>query len=107
MKYVKQKILFVHLVLGFEDARHLWSMDRYEYSDVELLEHFVKAFLPLTKEKNLSKESSMEHPRLPEFPTLGKLTGDVDEYYSEQTKNDNQLRLKSLGELENEELMGK
>ena len=38
---------------------------------------------------------------------IGELTDDVDEYYSEQAKNENQLRLKALGELENEELMGK
>ena len=49
----------------------------------------------------------MEHPRLPEFPTFWTLTGDVDEYYSEQAKNDNKLRLKALGERENEKLMGK
>ena len=48
-----------------------------------------------------------EHLRLPDFPTLGTLTGDVDEYYSEQAKNDNQLRLQALVELKNEELMGK
>ena len=45
----------------------------------------------------------MEHPRLPEFPTFGTFTSDVDEYYPEQAKNDNQLRLKALGERENEE----
>ena len=49
----------------------------------------------------------MEHPRLPEFPTLGTLAGDVDEYYSGQAKDDNQLRLKTFEELENEELMSK
>ena len=49
----------------------------------------------------------MEHPRLPEFPTLGTLTGDVDEYYPEQAKNDNQQRLKALGERELEDLMVK
>ena len=38
---------------------------------------------------------------------MGTITGDVDEYYSEQAKNDNQLRLKALGELENEEFMDK
>ena len=48
----------------------------------------------------------MEHPRLPEFPTLGTLTGDVGEYYLEQAKNYNQLRLKEFEEQENEELMG-
>ena len=49
----------------------------------------------------------MEHPGQLEFPALGTLMGDVDEYYSEQAKYDNQLRLKALGERENEELMGK
>ena len=49
----------------------------------------------------------MEHPRLPEFLTLGTLVGDVDEYYSEQAKNCNQLILKALGERENEDLMRK
>ena len=49
----------------------------------------------------------MEHPRLPEFPTLGTLKGDVNRYYLEQAKNDNQLILKALGEQENEDLMGK
>ena len=49
----------------------------------------------------------MEHPRLPEFTTLGKVTFDVDEYYLEKEENDNQPILKALVEQENEELMGK
>ena len=97
-KCVKEKILIVHLGLVFEESHHPWSRDRYKYSDVELLEHFVKVCLPLTKNKNLPKEAPMEHPRLPEFPTLGTLMGNIDEYYSERAKNENQPRLKSLGE---------
>ena len=106
-KCVKEKILVVNLGLVFKEYHHPCSRDRYEYSAVEILEHFVKVCIPHTKNKNLPKEAPMEHPRLPEFPTLGTLTGDVDEYYSEQAKNDNQLRLKALVELENEWLMGK
>ena len=104
---MKDTILIVHLGLGFEEAHHPWSRDRYDYYSVELLEHFVKVCLPFTKKKNLPKEASMEHPHLPEFPTLGTLTGEFDEYYPEQAKNNNQLRLKSLGERECEDLMGK
>ena len=78
---MKEKVLIVHPGLGYEESHHPWSRDKYEYSAVELIEHFVKVFLPLTKNNNLPKESPMEHPRLPEFPTLGTLTGDVDEYY--------------------------
>ena len=85
-KCVKEQILIVHLGLGFEEAHHPWSRDGYEYYAVEVLEHFVKVFPPHTKKENLPKEAPMEHPRLPEFPRLGTLTGDVDEYYSEQSK---------------------
>ena len=93
-KRVKEQIIIVQLGLGFEEAHHSWSRDKYEYYSVELIENFVKVCLPHTKKKNLTKEAPMEHPRLPEFPTLRTLTGDVDEHYSEQAKNDNQLRLK-------------
>ena len=95
---MKQQILIVHLGLGFEEAHHPWSRDRYEYSSVEILEHFVKVCLPLTKNKNLSKEATIENPHLPEFTTIETLTGDVDEYYLEQAKNDKQLKFKALGE---------
>ena len=79
-KCVKEQIVIVNLGLEFEEAHHTWSRDRYEYYAVELIEHFVKVCLPLTKKKNLPKEAPMEHPRLSEFPTLGTITGDIDEY---------------------------
>ena len=93
--------------LRFGEAHHRWSRDRYECSDFELLEHFVKFCLPLTKNKNLPKEAPLEHPRLLEFSTLGTLKGGVDAYYLERAKADNQIRLKALGERVNEEFMGK
>ena len=83
---MNEQIIIVHLGLGFDEAHHSWSRDRYKYSAVELIEQFVKVCLPLTKKKNIPTEAPMEHPRLPEFPTLGRLTGDVDEYYPEQAK---------------------
>ena len=86
----------MHLVLGYEEALNAWSWDRYEHSDVVFFEHFVKVCLPFTKNKNLSKESSMEHPPLPEFPALANLTGDFDECYSEQTKKLQPTKIKSI-----------
>ena len=83
---MKEQILIVHLGLGFEEAHHPRSRDRYEYPAVDLIEHFVKMFLPHTKKKNFPKEAPMEYPRLPEFTTLRTLTGDVDKYYLEQEK---------------------
>ena len=77
-KFVKEKILILHLGLGFEEAHHPWSRDRYEYSAVELLYHFVKVCLHNNKDKNIPKEATMEHPRLPDFPTLGMLMGDIN-----------------------------
>ena len=94
---MREQIFIVHLGFEFEEAHHTQSRYRYEYYAVELLEHFVKVCLPRTKKKNLPKEAPMEHPCLTEFPILGMLTGDVDEYYSQKAKNGNQLRLKALG----------
>ena len=79
---LKDKILIVHIGLGFEEAHHPLSGNRYKYSAVELLEQSVKKILPLTKKKNLTKEAPMEHSRLTEFPTLGTLTDNNDAYYS-------------------------
>ena len=48
----------------------------------------------------------MEHPRLPELPILGTLASDVSNDYTKQAATDNELRLKSLRELEKETQMG-
>ena len=66
--------------MGFEEAHNTWSRNRYEHYAVEFLEIFIKVCLPLTKNKNLPKEAPIKHPLLPEFPTLGTLTGEFDEY---------------------------
>ena len=55
-KFVKEQILIVHLGLGFEQSYHPWSRDRYEYSSIELIEHFVKVCLPLTKNRTLQNK---------------------------------------------------
>ena len=82
-KFVKEQIIIVHLGLGTAEAHHLWSKDGYEYTGVEILEHYVKVALPLSKTRKLPKEAPMEHPRLLDLPTLGTLTSNVSDYYSE------------------------
>ena len=104
--FVREQIHIVYLGLGLEEAYHPWSYDGNEYTSVELLEHFVKVCLPLTKSRKLPDKPPLEYPALPEFPVLGTLSKDIEEYYTEQTKNENELRLKALQEREKEELMG-
>ena len=58
---MKEQILIFHLGLGFEEAHHPWSRDRYEYYSVELIQHFKKVCLTLTKKNSLPKEAPMEH----------------------------------------------
>ena len=98
-KFVKEKILIVHLGLGFEEAYHTWSKDGDDYTALQIIEHFVNVFPPLTKTRKVPKEAPMEHPRLPELPILGALASDVSNYYTEQAATDNELRLKALREL--------
>ena len=33
-KFLKEQIIIVHIGLGFEEAHHLWSRDRYEYFSI-------------------------------------------------------------------------
>ena len=89
---MKEQILIVHLGLGFEEAYHPWSKDGDNYTALQLIEHFVKVCLPLTKTRKVSKEPPLEHPRLPELPILGTLASDVSNYYTELAATDNELR---------------
>ena len=91
-KFLKEQILIVHLGLGFEEAYHPWSKDGDDYTALQLIEHFVKFCLPLTKTRKVPKEAPMEQPRLPEFPNLGMLASDVSNYYTKQAATDNKLR---------------
>ena len=105
-KFVKEQILIVHLGLEFEEAYHPWSKDGDDYTDPQLIQHFVKVFLPLTKSRKVPKETPMEHPRLPSFLILGTLASDVSNYYTEQAATNNELRLKAMIELDKETQMG-
>ena len=95
-QFVKEQILIVHLGLGFEEAYHPWSKDGDDYTDLQLIEYFVKFCLTLTKTRKFPKEAPMERPRLPELPILGTLASDIINYYTEQAATDNKLRLKYL-----------
>ena len=64
-KFVKEKILIVHLGLGFEEAYHPCSKDSDDYTALQPIEFFVKCCLLLTKTRKVPKEAPMEHPRLP------------------------------------------
>ena len=95
---MKEQILVVHLGLVLEESYHPWSKDVDDYTALQLIEHFVKVCLPLTKTRKIPKEAPMEHPRLPELPILGTLASDVSNYYTKQAATDNKLRLKALRE---------
>ena len=86
---MKEKILIVHLSLGFEEAYHPWSKDGEDYTALQLIEHFLKLCLPLTKKRKVPKDAPMEHPLLPELPILGTLASDVSNYYTKQAATDN------------------
>ena len=95
---MKEQILIVHLGLWFEEAYHQWSKDDYDYTSLQLIEIFVKVFLPPTKTRKVPKEAPIEHPRFTELPILGTLASYVRNYYTKQAANDKELILKALRE---------
>ena len=105
-KFVKEQILIIHLSLGFEEVYHPWSKDGDDYTALQLIGHFVKVCLPLTKTRKVPKEAPMEHPWLQELLILGTLASDVSNYYTEQAATENELSLKALREREKETHMG-
>ena len=86
---MKEQILIVHLGLGFEDAYNPWYKDGDDCTSLKPIEHLVKVCLPLTKTRKVPKDAPMEHPRLPELPTLGTQSSDVSNNYTEQAATDN------------------
>ena len=52
-KFVKEKMLIVHLCLWFEEAYHPWSKDGDDYTALQLIEKFVKVCLPITKTRKI------------------------------------------------------
>ena len=95
-KFVKEQILIVHLGLGFEKEYHPCSKYGDDYIALQIIEHFVKFCIPLTKTRKVVKQAPMEHPRLPELPIFGMLASDVSNYYTKQAATENKLRLKAL-----------
>ena len=54
-KFVKEQILIVHLGLGFKEAYHPCSKYGDDYTALQLIKHFVKVCLPLTKTRKVPK----------------------------------------------------
>ena len=104
--YTREQILIVYIGLDQEEAHHPWSKDGKDYGSLELLEWFVNVCIPLTKKRNLPEVPPIKHPRLPKLPTLDTLAKDVANYYTNQAKNDNEVRMTALKQVEKEEQMG-
>jgi hypothetical protein len=62
---VKEQILIRYLGLGWEEAHHLWSKNKHQYTAVELLKHMCKVVNPL--------EDVKEVPITLQLKKLGKL----------------------------------
>ncbi len=62
------------LGLGWEDAYHPRSKDRYVYNSSDLLDHFIKNVLPLAQKLKKPEESPTSFPTLPEIQQLGTMS---------------------------------
>ena len=106
LKYTKEQILIRYLGLGWEKAYHPWSKDKYTFTATELLEHLVKTVIPLAKSEKVPNEAPYHMPRIPDMATLGTASSDVQNYYNKQDESEEELRLQTLKQREQEELMG-
>ena len=76
------------------------------YSAVELLDHLVTTVIPLDKTQIVPSEAPTDLPRVPDMLQLGTNLSGVELYYKKQAESEDELKLKTLRQREQEELMG-
>ncbi len=74
---MKEQILIQSLGLGWLEAYHLWSKNKYVFFPSVLREHFVKVVLPLQYREIVPDAPSMNLPGLPTLPTLGTVAHNI------------------------------
>ena len=84
----------MYLGCDWIEAHHPWSRDSRTYTSSELLEHLVKAVIPLSKKNKVPKDAPFELPKTQDLPVLGAKTTDLKDYSKslESTKLESMLQ---------------
>ncbi len=105
-QWVKDQILIRYVGLGWEEAHHPWSKNKYVYTPAELLKHLSMVVTLLQQTKKVSDHLPMNLPTRLTKPTLGTRAADVVAMDKEYEDKSVQLRINAYLEQEQMEERG-
>ncbi len=93
---VKEQILIRYLGLGWEEAHHLWSKNRHQYTALDLLKHLCEVVIPLQNVKEVPNEALIKLPTRPDSFTLGTKSADLIQLDDIALAREEQIRLNAM-----------
>ncbi len=103
---MKEQILIRYLGLGWEEAHHLWSKNRYQYTASELLKHLCEVVIPLQNVKEVPIQAPIKLPTRPDSFTLGTKSADLIQLDDGSLAREEQIRLNAMLEQDQREMNG-
>jgi hypothetical protein len=77
LKYVKEQILIRYIGLGWEEAHHPRSKNKYQFTASELLKHLCEVIIPLQDVNKVPDQAPIKLPTRPDNYTLGTKSTDL------------------------------
>jgi hypothetical protein len=91
---------------GWEEAHHLWSKSKHQYTASELLKHLCKVVIPLQDVKEVPIEAPIKLPTRPDSYTLGTKSADLLGLDDAVLAKEERIRLKAMLEQDRRENSG-
>ncbi len=74
---MKEQILIRYLGLGWEEAHHLWSKNKFQFTASELLKHLCEVVIPLQDVNKVPDQAPIKLPTRPDNYTLKTKLADL------------------------------
>ncbi len=103
---MKEQILIQYLGLGWEEAHHPWSKNKYHYTASELLKHLCEIVIPLEDINEVPKQPPIKLPTRPDNYTLGTKLADLIQLDNGALAREERIRLNTMLEQDRREMHG-
>ncbi len=100
---MKEQILIIYLGLGWEEAHHPWSKNKFQYTALELLKHLCEVVILLQDVKEVPDQAPNKLPARPDSFTLGTKSADLIELDNGAMAREEHIRLNAILEQDQRE----
>jgi hypothetical protein len=96
IEYMREQISIRYLGLRWEEAHHLWSKNKHQYTALELFKHLCKAVLPLQDLKEVPNQAPVKLPTQLDSFTLGTILADLIKLDDGALAREQRIRLNAI-----------